>query len=207
MGGQNQSQAMIISCSGCGLLQEIADVPVGAGARCPRCNTLVWVHHRHALHRTAALALTAMILFVPANVYPVLRIEYLGMHREATIWKGVIALMEEGSWFVAIVVFVASMIFPLMKLIGLFFLVTTIRWNRWKRERMLLHRFLEFIGPWAMLDVFLLALLVALVRVERLGNIMPGIGITAFAAVVILTMLATFSFDTRTLWNEPPERT
>lgn len=198
--------SIISSCPSCGLLQEIVDVPFGAGAKCARCRTLLWVNHRNSVHRTAALALAGLIFYLPANVYPVLRLEFMGRVREATIWEGVVALMNEGSWFVALVVFVASIVFPLLKLMGLFFLVMTARWEGWRLERLRLYRFLEFIGPWAMLDVFLLALLVSLIRVERLGTILPGFGITAFAAVVILTVLATSSFDPRLIWQRSEER-
>jgi paraquat-inducible protein A len=129
--------------------------------------------------------------------------EFYGAYSESTVWDGCVRLFQDGMWFVAVIVFLASIMIPLLKLLGLFFLVVTARSPRWKRERMRIYRVIDVIGPWAMLDVFLLAILVAVVKLEQLATILPGPGIVAFAAVVILTILASQSFDPRLIWDAP----
>jgi paraquat-inducible protein A len=160
-----------------------------------------------SLGRTAALSLTALLLYVPANIYPILTMDYYGMHSESTVWDGCVKLFRDGQVLVAVIVFLASILIPLFKLLGLLFLVGTgtLAPARWQLERTRVSRVIDVIGPWAMLDVFLLAVLVALVKLEQLATVRPGPGLPAFAAVVVLTMLASASFDPKVIW-EPSER-
>jgi len=151
------------------------------------------------------LALAALILYVPANTYPIMRMTYLGRTSENTIWSGCRHLFHHGSYGVAAIGFAASIVIPLLKLIGLFFLVLTARSSRWRQERMRIFRFVEIIGRWSMLDVFLLSIMVGLVKLGELATVVPGPGINAFAAVVVLTMLASASFDPRIIWEPPAE--
>jgi len=104
-------------------------------------------------------------------------------------------------WFIAVIVFLASILIPLLKLLGLFFLVATARSTRWRRERTRIYQVIDVIGPWAMLDVFLLAILVALVKLGELATVLPGPGLIAFTAVVVLTILASATFDPRLIWE------
>lgn len=127
--------------------------------------------------------------------------DYLGRHTENTMRGGVEALYRDHMWYVAIVVFLASILIPLLKLLGLFFLVITSS-KYWRRTRAWVYKTICLIGPWAMLDVFLLAILVALVRFGRLATVIPGPGIAAFTSVVVLTLLASSCFDPRLIWRE-----
>jgi paraquat-inducible protein A len=133
-----------------------------------------------------------------------MRMHFHGAYSESTVWDGVVKLADMGQWPVAIVVFVASIVVPVVKLAGLLYLVVTVRFGlgRRLRERTRIYRFIDVIGPWAMLDVFLLAALVGLVQLGQLATVLPGPGLIAFAAVVVLTMLATASFDPRAIWQE-----
>jgi paraquat-inducible protein A len=160
-----------------------------------------------SLERTAAFSLAALIFYVPANIYPILRMEYFGKYSESTVWDGCVKLFQDGQWLVAVVVFLASIMIPLTKLLALFFLVVSAKFGspRRRRERTLIYRVIEVIGPWAMLDVFLLSVLVALVKLERLATILPGRGLLAFTAVVVLTILASASYDPRTIWEGAEE--
>jgi paraquat-inducible protein A len=126
-----------------------------------------------------------------------------GSYSENTIWDGVVALMNHNEWAVAAIVFLASMVIPLVKLAGLLALVVTARigWGRRLRARTQLYKFIDTIGPWAMLDVFLLAVLVALVQLSTWAKVIPGPGLVAFTAVVVLTMLASAAFDPRLIWE------
>lgn len=195
--------AAVISCPSCGLLQRIAPLPPHAKAECPRCRYLVARSRGDTLGCTAALSLAALVLYVPANIYPIMRMDYFGIYRESTVWDGCVQLFQDGQLFVAIIVFLASLVVPLLKLLGLIFLVTLtqMRSPRFRPFRARVYRVIELIGPWAMLDVFLLALLVAAVKLGRIATVTPGPGIVAFTAVVVLTLFASASFDPREIWN------
>ena len=196
----------ILACSTCGQVQEagLGTLRPGSAFECCRCGSIIAERRRASLGTTAALALAALILYVPANLYPILRMERYGAYSESTVWGGVTGLANAGYWFVALVVFVASMVVPLLKLGGLLFLVVTTQLGtpRWRHARTTLYRFIDVIGPWAMLDVFLLAVLVALVRLGQLATVMPGQGLIAFTAVVVLTLLASAAFDPRLIWQD-----
>lgn len=196
-----------VLCRSCDLSIESANLEPGTKAVCPRCGAKISERKSHSLQRTAALSFAALVLYVPANIYPILRMQLYGAYSESTVWDGCVRLFQDGMWFIAIIVFLASILIPLLKLLGLFFLVTTARSTRWQRERTRVYQIIDVIGPWAMLDVFLLAVLVAVVKLEQLATILPGPGIVAFASVVILTILASQSFDPRLIWDtsEPTE--
>jgi len=193
----------VLSCNTCGLLQRVDTLPRGRVAECARCGSPLAQGPRGSLALTAALALAALILYVPANIYPIMRMHFHGAYSENTVWDGVVALADQDQWFVASVVFLASIVIPVMKLSGLLYLVITLKFKigRRLRDRTRIYRFIDVIGPWAMLDVFLLAVLVALVQMGTIATVLPGPGLVAFAAVVVLTMLATASFDPRMIWQ------
>ena len=194
----------VVACETCGLVQRVEPLSKGAAAECFRCGTFLGVRKTSAsLHATAALSLAALILYFPANMYPILRMTMYGATTESTIWDGVVSLMRHDQWGVAIVVFLASIVVPLLKLLALFFLVgsSALPVGRGFRGRTALYRFIDRIGPWAMLDVFLLAILVALVKLGELATVFPGPGLLAFTAMVVLTMLASAAFDPKQIWE------
>ena len=202
---EDKSEIRQIACDTCGLIQLLGEVPQRAVARCARCRSVIFHDKPNSLSRTAALSLAALILYVPANVYPVMRMEYMGASQTNTIWTGVVSLARDGMWEIAFLVFCASIMVPLLKLLGLFYLVLTVRSGRRKRDRTIVYKIIESIGRWSMLDVFLLSILVALVKLGSLATVLPGPGIIAFAAVVVLTILASQSFDPRIIWDAPEE--
>jgi paraquat-inducible protein A len=194
----------IIACRICGLVQRVEELRPALTAECCRCGSTITKWKTNSLDRTGALSLAALMFYVPANLYPILRMEYYGAYSESTVWDGCVRLFQSGQWLVAMVVFFASILIPLLKLLGLFFLVGATRFKSTlhRRERTWVCRIIEVIGPWAMLDVFLLAVLVALVKLEQLVTIMPGPGLLAFTAVVVLTILASTSFDRKLIWED-----
>ena len=196
-----------LACGTCGLVQRVQPLAPGMTAVCRRCGTQVASGRHGSLSRTAALTVAALILYVPANLYPILRMNLHGAYSESTVWDGCVSLFRNDEYLVALIVFLASMAIPLLKLIALLFLVAMARAGSalWRRQRAGLHRFIELIGPWAMLDVFLLAVLVALVKLDKLATILPGPGLVAFASMVVLTILASASFDPRTTWTTAEE--
>jgi paraquat-inducible protein A len=195
--------AQVISCETCGLVQRMAPVQPGTAAECARCGDAIVQRGRGSLELTAALALAALILYIPANIYPILRMNLRGMYTESTVWDGVVSLVNTNQFLVAAIVFLASMVIPVLKLAGLFFLVISSKagMGRRLRSRTRIYKFIDRVGPWAMLDVFLLAVLVALVKLGTWATVLPGPGLLAFAAVVVLTMLASASFDPRQIWQ------
>ncbi|HYD57475.1 MAG TPA: paraquat-inducible protein A [Burkholderiales bacterium] len=192
-----------LCCPVCSLLQQVEPIGPRSVAECPRCGAVLREWKAASVAPTAALALAALILYLPANLYPILRMERYGLYTETTVWGGVVQLANAGYWFVAAIVFLASMVVPLVKLLGLFVLVSSaeLRSSRWRRARTRLYRFIDVVGPWAMLDVFLVAVLIALVRLGAIASVIPGPGLAAFTAVVVLTMLASALFDPRFLWR------
>lgn len=191
----------LVGCEGCGL---VLGGP-RAGSHCPRCGTPVHVRKPDSLARSWAFLIAAMILYIPANLLPVLHSTKLIEKWSDTIMSGVVSLWEDGAYDLAIIVFTASIVVPLLKMGALMLLL--IGAQRGARdlphERAILYRILEYIGHWSMLDVFAVALLVTLVHFGTLANVEPGSGIVAFGAVVVLTMLATMSFDPRLIWDAP----
>jgi paraquat-inducible protein A len=154
--------------------------------------------------RCAALAVAAGIMLVPANILPVLTTEIPGQTRTDTILSGIAGLWESGMWAIGAIVFVASVLIPALKLVGLAWLLLAARHGPPARARGLtrLYATLDFIGRWSMLDVFLVAFLSGAVRFGALARVEPQPGIIAFAAAVVLTVLATEAYDPRWLWNE-----
>jgi len=198
----------LVACKICGLVQRVPALAPGAQAVCPRCGAVVVEHKVNTLSRTAAFSLGALMFYLPANIYPILQMELYGAHSENTVLDGCISLFQHGQRLVAVIVFLASLLIPFLKLLGLFYLVITTRFasRRRRLERTWIYRLIDVIGPWAMLDVFLLAILVALVKLGELATVRPGPGLFAFAAVVVLTILATTSFDPAQIWETPDER-
>ena len=197
----------VVACTSCGLVQRLPAAAAGQTYACVRCGAFLTAHKTAAgLHVTAALSLAALILYVPANIFPILNMSMYGTYTESTVWDGVMKLAQNNQWFVALIVLLASIVIPLFKLISLFFLVITVklRWRHQQRLRARLYSLIDVVGPWAMLDVFLLAILVALVQLGQLGTIWPGPGLLAFTCVVVLTILASQTFDPHLIWNPPP---
>jgi len=196
----NRCMNELISCKTCGLIQQLDELPRGYKAECVRCGEVILRGHTYSRALTAAFSLAALFLYVPANIYPIMMMHYLGRETENTVWGGTRTLWEDGMWGVAIIVFLANLLIPLLKLLGLFFLVA-VRTPRWQKLRTRIFKVIEKIGPWAMLDVFLLAIMVAVIRFGKFATVIPGPGVVAFTAVVVLTLLASASFEPRLIWK------
>jgi paraquat-inducible protein A len=177
-------------------------------AHCPRCGSALHARKPNSIARTWALLLAAAILYVPANLYPVMTVISLGQGTPDTILSGVEELAHAGMWPLALLVFFASITVPMLKLIGLTVMLisTQTRSHRRLRDRTVLYRIVEFVGRWSMIDVFMISILVGLVQLGNLATIEPGIGAVSFACVVILTMLAAESFDPRLMWDAVENR-
>jgi len=192
-----------VVCEICGLPQHLPDLEPGMIADCARCGSRLARGNRNSLMWTAAFSLAALMFYLPANLYPILRLEWYGTHSENTAWDGAITLFRQGQPVIGIIVFLASIVIPFLKLLTLFYLVATVRFRSpaWRRQRAWIYRVLEFIGPWAMLDVFVMSILVALVKLGELATVLPGRGLFSFMAVAVLTIIASQSFEPRLIWQ------
>lgn len=195
------AQAGLIGCHVCGLLMRAPD---GDGVpRCPRCQSPVHSRKPDSLARTWALVITAVILYIPANLYPVMTVIKMGRGQPDTILSGVMHLIEGGMWPLALLVFVASIVVPVVKIGVLLYLLFSVQRRSGFRckDRTVLYRVIEAFGHWSMVDVFLVSILTALVDFGVIATIKPGIGVSFFAAVVVLTLFAARSFDPRLIWD------
>jgi paraquat-inducible protein A len=171
---------------------------------CPRCGSKMHLRKVNSLQRTVALLLTATILYIPANLLPIMITDQLGVPLESTIMGGIILLIKLNSIPVAAVIFIASVMVPLSKLIALYYLCWSVAHGppAGQKQRTVLYRITEFIGKWSMIDVFVVAILVALVQLGEVLAIRPGSACIPFAGVVIITIFAAESFDPRLIWEQ-----
>src|SRR5450830_2113439 len=187
-------------CHHCGTVWE----DVHEGQQCEVCHSALHVRKPDSLNRTWAFLIAACIMYIPANLMPVMTTTTLLDEQRDTIMSGIIYFWVDGSWELAIVVFIASFLVPLFKLVSLIILtVSARRRSSWQRlQRAKLYRVVESIGRWSMLDVFVVSLLTGLVQIEGFAKITAGVGVAAFGSVVVLTMLASLSFDPRLIWDQ-----
>lgn len=170
---------------------------------CSRCHSPLHQRMPQSLARTWALVITSTILLVPANVYPVMTVIYFGKGQPDTIMSGVIHLLHAGMFPIALLVFVASVAVPVMKILGIIFLLLAVqfRWRLSPVQSTVMYRYIELIGRWSMLDLFMISILVTLVDLGKIATITAGAGSTAFAGVVVFTILAAMNFDPRLIWD------
>lgn len=204
------NNACVIACHTCGLVCERP--PEDATAHCPRCDAALSARHAGSLQRATALLIAAMVLYLPANLLPVMHAEQLGSAVDSTIMEGVLEFWSSGEYGVALIIFVASIAVPCTKFLalGLLFWTTRHRSPHARRERATLYRIVELVGYWSMLDVLVVAVVCALVRFHALSSAEPRAGILYFGVVVILTMLSAMQFDPRHIWegkeNDEPDK-
>ena len=193
----------LLSCLTCGLLSTPATQANDANA-CPRCGTRLHVRKPASLLRSWTFLVAAMVLYLPANLLPIMETEslLLGSHTD-TIMSGIVLLWKTGSWPLAVIVFIASIMVPMLKMLALMTILIAVHRgvSTHCHDFAKLYRLLELIGRWSMLDIFVVAILVTLVQLQFVAAVTPGKGAAAFGAVVVLTMLATMSFDPRLIWD------
>ena len=195
------AQVGLLSCEACQLLSRPASAT--EPGFCRRCGEKLEFRRHGSIEATWALVIAAAICYIPANALPVLNTTTLGTSEGDTILSGVAFLYTSGSWPLALIVLVASVMIPLGKLVALVYLLISVQRGSVtsNHERTRLYRMVEFIGRWSMLDVFVDAFTVALVQLQPLMSVEPGAGVLFFAAVVVLTMLAAEAFDPRLIWD------
>ena len=177
-------------------------------AHCPRCGSALHQRKPDSIGRTWALLMAAYILIIPANTLPIMETGSLFGAQRDTILSGVLYLWSSGSWALALLVFFASVIVPLAKLVALTFLLRSVQRQspRNPQRRTRLYHLLKFIGRWSMLDIYVVTLLVALVQLQSLATIQAAPGAIAFGALVVITMLASMTFDPRLIWDSAKDK-
>ena len=194
------ARAGYLVCHGCGMLSVAARVH---DWHCPRCHTHLHFRKPNSIGRTWAFLVAAAVLYIPANVLPVMDTSSLFGAEKDTILSGVVYLWTSGSWPLAIVVFIASIAVPMLKIMALVFLVISAqRGTAWlPGQRARIYRLVELVGRWSMLDIYVITILVALVQFNALATIKAGPAAIAFGAVVVLTIFAALAFDPRLIWD------
>lgn len=193
-----------LACPRCDLVTRLAE-----GSRCPRCRALLWRRKRASLDRTVALVIAGAALYFPANILPIMAVGRLGRPNPDTIITGIGELARRGYWPLAVIVLFASVLVPVLKLLSLTWFVVSVR-QRWAWAlpfRTRLYRWVDAIGRWSNIDVFMISLLVALVQFGVLASVEVKTGAVAFAAVVVITMFAAQAFDPRLMWDAVEGRT
>ncbi|MGA6927398.1 MAG: paraquat-inducible protein A [Desulfosarcina sp.] len=193
----------LINCHGCSLLVRHRPIDGWAHQHCPRCGARLHLRKPNSIIRTWSLVVAALIFYIPANLLPVTITTFIGSKQADTILSGVVYFMQSGSWGIALIIFIASIVVPIAKLSILIGLLLSVQLgSRWRpEERTRLYRIIEIVGRWSMLDVFVVTVLVALVRLGYLSTIEAGPGVAYFASVVVMTMIAAMTFDTRLMWD------
>ena len=203
---QTAADAGLLVCHACGLLSR----PQAAGhdLACARCGASLHQRKPDSISRAWALLIAAYILYVPANILPVMETGSLFGSQRDTIMSGVIYLWTSGSWPLALIIFIASIAVPGAKLLAMTVLLVSVqRWPAWRRhDRGKLYRIVELVGRWSMVDIYVAGILAALVKFQALATIKAGPGAVAFGGVVVLTMFAAEAFDPRLIWDPVKER-
>lgn len=189
----------------CHICYKLADANLH---KCPRCKAALYLRKPDSIQRTLALLITSCLLYIPANLYPIMITDQLGTSEGSTILGGVIILIHHDAVPVALVIFLFSVLVPLGKLMTLFYLVWTVKRHSpvSARRRTVMYQITEFIGKWSMVDVFVVAILVALVHLGGVLSIRPGLAALCFAGLVVITMIAAERFDPRLIWDEMEEK-
>ena len=196
-------EAGLVLCHTCHKIMPVSELALEKNPQCPRCGEALHPRKLNSITRSSALVLTAMILSLPANLLPIMDVEYLGHPDANTIMDGIIYFFQEGSYGIGAVILTASILVPIFKILGMTLILLSIRfqWTQWLKHKSIMFRFIEFIGRWSMLDIFVIALLCALVQFGYLSTINVASAAFYFTGVVLSTMFAAISFDPRLLWD------
>ncbi len=196
-------QAGMISCHNCHLVCRIPQLSKSPEMICPRCGSRMHQRKPNSLARTWALIITALILYIPANVLPISITTSMGNAQGDTIISGVIYFFESGSWTIGLIIFTASIFVPVLKILALIYLLVSVHKKSQKRplDRARLYRIVEAVGRWSMVDIFVITIMSALIKLGFLGNFEAGPAAVYFGAVVVITIFAAMSFDPRLMWD------
>lgn len=191
----------LIACHECDLLHHIQRLPKGGVALCRRCGAVLFREKQNSLNRTLALVITGLILYGLANVYPFLTLKIEGQVQEAVLITGVKELYLQGMWEVAVLVFLTTVLVPLIQLLGTLYVFLPMKFDRLPWKLSSLFRFLQVLQPWGMMEVFMVAILVSVVKLTKMATILPGIALYAFMILIFVLAAASASLDPHIVWK------
>jgi paraquat-inducible protein A len=190
----------LIACHECDLLQQEVSLPRGGMARCHRCNAQLYRSHPRGLERALAFALAALVMFVICNAFPIIGLEVAGEIAEATLFGTVRAVYQDRMWLVAGLILFTTILAPLAHILAMLYVLLPLRWERRPHRPELVLRLLTGVRQWGMIEVFVLGILVALVKLNSMAAVIPGIALWSFGALMILFTAASVAFDPRQVW-------
>ena len=197
---------MLVACHECDLLHRLKPLPQGSVAKCMRCGAVLQRHKRNSIDRTLCFALAGLILIVLANTFPFLAMKSEGLVQETTLITGVKELYHQDMHMLAALVFLTSILVPILYIVGILYIIAPLKRNRLPWKLPLVFRFIQFIGPWGMMEVFMLGILVSIVKLAKMASIVPGIALYAFVALIFVLAATNASLDHHVVWQALEKR-
>ena len=191
----------LIACHECDLLHRIQPLPDGGAARCVRCHALLYYQKKDSLDRTLALTIAGLVLLIVANIFPFLAMKSTGLVRETTLITGIKGLYLQGMEALALLVFLTIILVPLVNIAGMLYILVPLKRNRVPRNLALVFRFIRSLQPWAMMEVFMLGILVSYVKLGKMATIVPGLAVYSFVVLIFVLAGAAASLDPRIVWD------
>ncbi|ARU87443.1 paraquat-inducible protein A [Pseudomonas sp. M30-35] len=191
----------LIACHECDLLMQSQPVEDGERIECPRCGYELYSHRHQVIRRSMALVIAALLLYIPANFLPIIELNLLGQQTQDTVWSGVLGLYHSGMQPVALVVFLSSMVIPLFKLLIQFFVLLSIRFDFGRSYGLLFYRMYHHMREWGMLEVYLMGILVAVVKLVDVADLTFGIGLLCFVALLLLQVWLEVTMSPHQIWQ------
>ncbi|AOE62221.1 paraquat-inducible protein A [Pseudomonas corrugata] len=191
----------LVACHECDLLMRKPRLSHGEKAECPRCGYELYAHRPNVVERSLALVIAALLLYVPANFLPIMQLNLLGQSSQDTVWSGVVGLFDSGMQGIAVVVFLCSMGVPLLKLLCQLAVLLTIRWKVGRSYGLLLYRVYHHLRDWGMLEVYLMGVLVAIVKLADMAAITVGLGLVCFISLLLVQVWLEVVMSPHQIWQ------
>jgi len=196
------SAPRMIACHECDLLHRVRPLPVGTQARCTRCGAVLYRRRHNSLDRTLALNIAGLILFALANSFPFLAMNFEGQHQQIVLLTGIREMYRQGLPEIAVLVLLTTIISPLVQLTGLFYVLLPLKLDRLPPAVWHVFRWVRSLQPWSMLEVFMLGILVALVKLAKMADIVPGISLFCFLGLIYVLAAISASLDPNSVWEK-----
>ena len=191
----------LIACHECDLLHQVQPLPDGGAARCVRCDALLYYQKKDSLDRTLSLTIAGLVLFIVANTFPFLAMKSGGLVRETTLITGVKGLYLQEMEALALLVFLTTILVPLVQIAGMLYVLVPLKVSRVPRNLALVFRFLRSLQPWAMMEVFMIGILVSMVKLGKMAKIVPGLALFSFVVMIFVLAGSAASLDPRIVWD------
>ncbi len=196
----------LVACHDCDLLHHVKPLPVGTTARCTRCGSLLAQNRRDSLDHTLAWTMASLLLFIVANSFPILSFEMGGRVQENELFSGCIELYSQGWWPLAALVFLASVLAPALRIAGLLYVLVPLKLGRPPLKLVPVFRLVEVLEPWSMLEVFMLGVIVAIIKLSALAEVVMSTGLYAFMGLIITSTAAVVVLDPELIWRRVPQQ-